>query len=187
MKSLLRKKAPPDNRQKSATPSLQNVRQPSSVETPLYARFASTTSGSHPQEKARPLVSGPMPLGRPTPASLETNANRRRNGDSVLLRHKPSNSRQEMLPAAQFPPSAVQRDLPSLPDGAYEDARVGQAEAPVQPKKAQVDCTLCFSFSSVPRPMSTCYVDYAYASRACCSLASFAPLRRFLHEDMFSS
>lgn len=164
MKYSLRKKAPPDKSQKSSTPSLQNVRQPSSVETPLYARFASATSGSHPQEKGRPLVSGPMPLGRPTPASLETNTKSRRNGDSVLLRHKPSNSRQEMPPAAQFPPSAVQRDLPSLPDGAYQDARVGLAEAPIQPKKAQVECTLSFSFASVPRSMSTHYVDYAYAS-----------------------
>jgi hypothetical protein len=139
MKSLLRKKSPPDNRQKPSTPSVQNVRQPSSTETPLYARFASATSGSHPQEKARPLVSGPMPLGRPIPASLEANANRRRNGESVLLRHKPSNSHQEMPPAAQFPSSAVQRDLPSLPDGAYEDARVDLAEAPIQPKKAQAN------------------------------------------------
>lgn len=80
-----------------------------------------------------------MPLGRPIPASLEANANRRRNGESVLLRHKPSNSHQEMPPAAQFPSSAVQRDLPSLPDGAYEDARVDLAEAPIQPKKAQAN------------------------------------------------
>jgi hypothetical protein len=156
MKSLLRKKSPPDNRQKPSTPSVQNVRQPSSTETPLYARFASATSGSHPQEKARPLVSGPMPLGRPIPASLEANANRRRNGESVLLRHKPSNSHQEMPPAAQFPSSAVQRDLPSLPDGAYEDARVDLAEAPIQPKKAQANCTLCFSFTSVPRHSWLC-------------------------------
>ncbi|SRR6266702_4783775 len=156
MKSLLRKKSPPDSRPKPSPPSVQNAGQPSSMETPLYARFASVTPVLHPQAKARPVVSGPMPLGRPSHAPLEANAGRRRNGEPALLRHRPSNSRQEMPPAAQFPPGTVTRDLPSLPDRTYQDARVGLAEAAIQPNKAQVDCTLCFSFASVPRRTWLC-------------------------------
>lgn len=144
MKSLLRKKTPADNRQKPLPPSVPNARQPSSTETPLYARFASVTPALHSQEKARPIVSGPMPLGRTSHAPLEANPSRRRNGESALLRHRPSNGRQEMPPAAQFPPGAVPRDVPSLPDRTYQDARVGLAEAAIQPNKAQADCTLCF-------------------------------------------
>ena len=128
MKSLLRKKAPPDNRQKSSSPSAQNVRHPSSLETPLYARFASATA-LQPQEKGRLVVSGPMPLGRPNHAPLEANASRRRNGEPAMLRQRPSNSRQEMPPPAQLPPSTASRDLPPLPDKAYQDARVGLVEA----------------------------------------------------------
>lgn len=176
MKSLLRKKNQPDNRQKPSPPSLQNVRQPSSPETPLYARFASTASA---QEKGRPIVSGPMPLGRPGHAPLDTG--RRRNGEPAVLRHKSSNSRQETPPAAQFPPSAVSRDLPPLPDRSYQDARVGLAEAAIQPHKAQADCTSCFSFASVPRHSWLCQhviVERVESMQTCgtCSFTFFYSL-----------
>ncbi|KAH8996661.1 hypothetical protein EDB92DRAFT_1841086 [Lactarius akahatsu] len=128
MKSLLRKKPPSDSRQRPSPPS-----------TPLYARFASVTPVLHPQEKGRPVVSGPMPLGRPSHAPLDANPSRRRNGEPALLRHRPSNGRQEMPPPAQFPPGTVPRDLPPLPDRTYQDARVGLAEATIQPNRAQVD------------------------------------------------
>lgn len=105
-----------------------------------------------------------MPLGRTSHAPPEVNASRGRNGEPALLRHKPSNGRQEIPPAAQFPPGAVQRDLPALPDRTYQDARFGMTEAVIKPNKAPVDCTLCFFyFSSVPSHSWLCQhptVDY---------------------------
>jgi hypothetical protein len=98
-----------------------------------------------------------MPLGRTSHAPLEANPSRRRNGESALLRHRPSNGRQEMPPAAQVPLGAVPRDLPSLPDRTYQDAPVGLA---IQPNKAQADCTLCFFLCLCAKTllaMSTCY------------------------------
>ncbi len=155
MKSILRKKPPADNRQNPSPPSVQNAAHAPSIETPLYSRFAV----SHTQQKSRPTVSGPMPLGRPSHAPLEANANLRRNGESAVLRHRPSNNRQEMPPSTQAPPPAVRRNSPSLPDGTYQDTHVGMAEAAVQPHKAQLDCTSCFSFASVPRLCQHATVD----------------------------
>ena len=78
MKSLLRRKTPTDNIKKPPPPSsTQRTRQPPTVETPLYARFASSKPAAQSLEGSRPVVSGPMPLGRPNRANLEADIRRK--------------------------------------------------------------------------------------------------------------
>ena len=119
MKSLLRRKTPTDNAKKpsSPPPSTQYARQPPTTETPLYARFASTKPAAQPLEKTRLVVSGPMPLGRPSRANLEADShNRRKHEDENQSRGRLSSGRrvvtgpESQLDAHEFRPS---QDRPS--------------------------------------------------------------------------
>jgi hypothetical protein len=113
MKSLLRKKTPTDNvKNPPPSSSTQRTRQPTTVETPLYARFASTKPAAQPLEKTRLVVSGPMPLGRPSRANLEAdNHSRRKHEDENLSRGRLSSGRrvltgpESQLDAHEFRPS----------------------------------------------------------------------------------
>ncbi|KAI0300550.1 hypothetical protein B0F90DRAFT_429599 [Multifurca ochricompacta] len=142
MKSLLRKKTPTDNRQTPPPSSIQSTRQPSTIETPLYARFASIKPGLPPQDRPRPAVSGPMPLGRPNRANLDADENRKRHEQAVLLRHRSSSSRQEVPLGSQLLPGSLPRDVQSPLDAVHQDARVILTQAARLPIKAQT-----FSFS----------------------------------------
>jgi len=145
MKSLLRKKTHTDI-QKPSPPSTPSIRQPSTVPTPLYARFASAKPGVQPQEKIRPNVSGPMRLGRPSHANSEVDDNRRKREEAALPRHKLSNGRQGIAPSSQPPPSSLPgpRDGQSFVDTPYQDARVNLTQAARQPIKAQTACKSYF-------------------------------------------
>jgi hypothetical protein len=113
MKSLLRRKTPTDNVKNPSPPSsTQYTRQPPTTETPLYARFASTKPAAQPLEKTRLVVSGPMPLGRPSRANLEAdNHSRRKHEDENLSRGRLSSGRrvltgpESQLDAHEFRPS----------------------------------------------------------------------------------
>lgn len=116
MKSLLRKKPPTDNVKKPSPPSsTQSTRQPPTTETPLYARFASIKPAAQPPEKTRVVVSGPMPLGRPSRANLEADS-RRKNEDENPSRGKLSSGRQ--IPTG--PESQAHEFQPSLGRSAHD-------------------------------------------------------------------
>jgi hypothetical protein len=140
MKSLLRKKTPTDNIKKPSSPSsTHHARQPPTVETPLYARFASTKPAVQPLEGTRPVVSGPMPLGRPSRANLEAD-NRRKHEEENRSRRRLSrrvHTGPESLPAAREVQSSINR--PS------QDVPVDLTRPPIQ---AQMACKSYFSFSS---------------------------------------
>jgi hypothetical protein len=111
MKSLLRRKNPTDNVKKPSPPSsTQYTRQPPTTETPLYARFASTKPPAQPLEKTRLVVSGPMPLGRPSRANPEADS-RRKHEDENPSRGRLSTGRRVptgpefQLDAHEFRPS----------------------------------------------------------------------------------
>jgi hypothetical protein len=145
MKTLLRKKTHTDIQKPSPPTPAPILRPPSTIETPLYARFASIKPGVQPQEKIRPTVSGPMPLGRPSRANLEADDNRRKREEAALPRHRPSSGRHGIAPGPQSPPS---RDVQSSVDTPYQDARVNLTQAARQPIKAQTACKsviLCLS------------------------------------------
>ena len=118
MKSLLRKKSPTDNVQKpSPPPSTQYTRQPPTTETPLYARFSSIKPAAQPLEKTRLVVSGPMPLGRPSRTNLGADS-RRKHEDENPLRGRPNGRRvaspESQLEAHEFQP-AVDRSSQDVP------------------------------------------------------------------------
>jgi hypothetical protein len=145
MKSLLRKKGTPDNHQRPSPPPVQNApRQRSTIETPLYARFASVHSGLPPQERVLPVVSGPMPLGRHNRTNLETEENRRRHDETALLTH----ARQETPPATWSPSGFLPSDVQLTADKPHQPARVILTQASRQPIKAQMTCKS--SYSLVP-------------------------------------
>ncbi|KAI0001173.1 hypothetical protein BJV77DRAFT_264052 [Russula vinacea] len=121
MKSLLRKKTPTDNIKKPSSPSsTQHARQPPTIETPLYARFASTAStktAAQPLEPNRPVVSGPMPLGRPTRAHIEAD-NRRKHEEESPSRRRLSrrvHTGPESLPGAREVQSSINRPSQDVP------------------------------------------------------------------------
>lgn len=113
MKSLLRKKNPADDIKRPSPPSsnAQYTRQPPMIETPLYARFASTKSVAQPLEKTRLVVSGPMPLGRPSRANLEADSRRKHEDENPSRGRLSSNGRrvfsdpESQLDAHEFQPS----------------------------------------------------------------------------------
>ncbi|KAI0002508.1 hypothetical protein BJV74DRAFT_603839 [Russula compacta] len=140
MKSILRRKTPTDHVQRPSPPSsVSNIRQSSTVETPLYARFASTKQAVQPQERSRIVVSGPMPLGRPNRANLEADDSRRKREDATVPRHKLSNGRQGTPPGPQSLRNSFSgsRGVQSSLDGSYQDARVNLAQAARPPIKVQ--------------------------------------------------
>jgi hypothetical protein len=111
MKSLLRRKTPTDNVKKpSPQSSTQYTRQPPTTETPLYARFASTKPTAQSLEKTPLVVSGPMPLGRPSRGNLEADS-RRKHEDENPSRGRLSSGRrvptgpESQLDAHGFQPS----------------------------------------------------------------------------------
>jgi hypothetical protein len=136
MKSLLRKKTHADIQKPS--PPVQNVRPLPTIETPLYARFASAKQGVQSQEKSRPTVSGPMPLGRPIRTNLEADDNRRKRDEAALPRPRHSSGRQGVAPGPQSLPNSFPstRDVQSSLDTPYQDARVDQSRVARQPTKA---------------------------------------------------
>ena len=146
MKSLLRKKTHTDVQKPSPPSSTPSIRQPSTIETPLYARFTSVKPGVQPQEKNRPTVSGPMRLGRPSRANSEADDNRRKREEAALPQHKPNNGRQGIAPG----PQPLHSSLPGPRDGQsfvgtpYQDARVNLTQAARQPIKAQTACKSYF-------------------------------------------
>jgi hypothetical protein len=149
MKSLLRKKAPIDNRQQPSPSPIQDTRQQTStIETPLYARFATVKPGFPSQEKVRPVVSGPLPLGRPNRSNLDGEENRRRH-ETTLLQHRPIDARQGTPPITQSAPGSLPRDGQSPTNKRHQDARVNPAQASRQPFKAQTFCKSCTSFAAV--------------------------------------
>ncbi|KAI0254555.1 hypothetical protein BJV78DRAFT_1185167 [Lactifluus subvellereus] len=141
MKSLLRKKGPIDNRQRPSPSPIQDTRQTSTIETPLYARFASKP-GLPPQERVRPVVSGPMPLGRPNRANLDGEENWRRHEETAFLQHRPIDARQGTPPITQSASGSLPRNGQSPTNKRHQDARVIPPQASKQPFKAQT-----FSFS----------------------------------------
>ena len=146
MKSLLRKKTHTDIQKPSPPSSTPSIRPPSTISTPLYARFASAKPGVQPDEKIRPNVSGPMRLGRPSRANSEADDNRRKRDEAALPRHKLSNGRQGIAPGSQPLPSSLPgpRDGQSFVDSPYQDARVNLTQAARQPSKAQTACKSYF-------------------------------------------
>lgn len=152
MKSLLRRKTPTDHVQKPSPPSsVSNIRQSSNVETPLYARFASTKQAVQPQERSRIVVSGPMPLGRPNRANIEADDNRRKREDGTVPRLKLSNGRQGTPPGPQSLRNSFSgsRGVQSSLDGSYQDVRVHMAQAARPPIKVQAPCKSSFLFPIV--------------------------------------
>ena len=144
MKSLLRKKTPTDNIKKPSSPSsTQHARQPPTIETPLYARFASTAStktAAQPLEPNRPVVSGPMPLGRPTRAHIEAD-NRRKHEEESPSRRRLSrrvHTGPESLPGAREVQSSINRPSQDVP-----------VDLPRPSMKAQVACKSFFSLPFV--------------------------------------
>ena len=142
MKSLLRKKTPTDNVKKPSPPSsTQYSRQTPTTETPLYARFASSKSASQPLEKTRLVVSGPMPLGRPSRANLE--ADSRRNDENPSRGRFSSGRRVLVGPESQLDAHELQ---PSL-DRSSQDAPVDLRPS-IKPRTA---CKSHFSVSFARR------------------------------------
>jgi len=132
MKSLLRKKTPTDNVKSPPLPSsTQYTRQSSTTETPLYARFATTKSAAQPLEKTRLVVSGPMPLGRPSRANLEAD-NRRKHEDENPSRGRLSTSRRVLVgPESQLDAHEFQLSLNRSSQDAPVDLR-----PPIKPRTA---------------------------------------------------
>jgi hypothetical protein len=138
MKSLLRKKTPTDNvKNPPPSSSTQRTRQPTTVETPLYARFASSKSAAQSLEGTRPIVSGPMPLGRPR-ASAEADS-RRKHEENLSRRRLSSGRRGLASPEPQLDPREVQSSL----DRPSQDVPV---ELPRPPAKTQIACKLSLFF-----------------------------------------
>jgi hypothetical protein len=97
----------------------------------LYARFASTKSAAQPLEKTRLVVSGPMPLGRPSRANLEAD-NRRKHDDENPSRGRLSSGRRVLVgPESQLDAYEFQ---PSL-DRSSQDAPV-DLRPPIKPRTA---------------------------------------------------
>jgi len=141
MKSLLRKKTPTDNIKKSSTPSsTQHIRQPPTTETPLYARFASTKPAVQSLEGNRPVVSGPMPLGRPSRANLEADTRRKHEEERRGL----SSGRRVITG-----PESGAREVRSSLDRSSQDVPV---DPPRPPNKAQLACKSYLSFPIVRSP-----------------------------------
>jgi hypothetical protein len=139
MKSLLRKKTPTDNVKNPPPPSsAQRTRQPTTVETPLYARFASSKSAAQSLEGTRPIVSGPMPLGRPNRASTEVDS-RRKHEENLSRSRLSSGRRGHASPESQLDPREVQLSL----DRPSQDVPV---ELPRPPAKTQIACKLFLFF-----------------------------------------
>ncbi|KAI0067037.1 hypothetical protein BV25DRAFT_1271310 [Artomyces pyxidatus] len=135
MKSLLRKKPPADS-QRTSQPAQAPARPPSNAaqappELPLYARFASSKQALSQQDdagKTRPVVSGPMPLGKPgrIAVQLELDERRRRSeSDNVDPRRKAGNARQEHLSKSQAAPATRPPSQTSVP-------QARQAKSPPQ-------------------------------------------------------
>jgi hypothetical protein len=159
MKTLLRKKTHTDIQKKPSPPTPAPIlRPPSTIETPLYARFASIKPEVQPQEKIRPTVSGPMPLGRPSRTNLEADDNRRKREEAALPRHRPSSGRHGIAPGPQSPPFSGPRDVQSFADTPYQDARVNLTQAARQPIKAQTACkSVILCLSEAFYATSVCY------------------------------
>lgn len=155
MKSLLRKKTHTDIQNPSPPSSTPSIRPPSTIATPLYARFATVKSGVQLEEKIRPTVSGPMPLGRPSRANSEADDNRRKREEAAPTRHKPSNGRQGIAPGSRPPPISLPalRDGESFVDTPNQDARVNLTQVARQPIKAQTACKSYFP-SPAMHPMA---------------------------------
>lgn len=149
MKSLLRKKTHADIQKPSPPSSAQNIRYTATIDTPLYARFASVKPGGQSPEKNRPTVSGPMPLGRPSRSNHEPGDNRRKREDSPLPRPRLSNGRQGIALGSQSLPNSLpgQSDAQPSLDLLYQDVRVNPTQATRQPIKAQTACKSCLSSS----------------------------------------
>jgi hypothetical protein len=129
MKSLLRKKTPTDNIKKRSPPSsAQHTRQPPTTETPLYARFASSKPAVQPPEGNRPVVSGPMPLGRPSRANLEADSRRKHEEE----RRRLSSGRRVLAG-----PEPGAREVQSSLDRSSQDVSVDLVRPPI---KAQMAC-----------------------------------------------
>jgi hypothetical protein len=140
MKSLLRKKTPTNNVKNPSPPSsTQYTQQPQTTETPLYARFASTKPAAQPLEKTRLVVSGPMPLGRPSRANPEAD-NRRKREDENPSRGRLNGGRRALagpesqLDAREFQPSFHR----------------SSQDAPVNVRPSTKTRTACKSHFSVP-------------------------------------
>ena len=146
MKSLLRKKTPTDNVKKPSPPSsTQYTRQPPMTETPLYARFASTKPAAQPLEKNRLVVSGPMPLGRPSRTNLEADG-RRKHDDENLSRGRPNGGRRGLVgPESHLDPYEFQpsQDAPVDPRPPIKMRTACKSHFPVRFLRAQM-------FSSPP-------------------------------------
>ena len=140
MKSLLRKKTPTDNIKKPSPPSsTQHTQQPS--DTPLYARFASTKPAAQPLEGNRPVVSGPMPLGRPSRANIEADSRRKHEEERRRL-----SSGRRVLAGSESLLGA--REVQSSPDRSSQDVPVDLARPPI---KVQMACKSYFSFPILRR------------------------------------
>jgi len=143
MKSLLRKKSPTDDVKKpSPSSSTQVTRQPQAVDTPLYARFASTKPAAQRLEKNRLVVSGPMPLGRPSRANLEADS-RRKHEEENLSRGRLSNGRR-VLAGPESQPETREREFQSSLDRASQDASLDSRPS----IKARTACKPHFPFPS---------------------------------------
>jgi hypothetical protein len=141
MKSLLRKKNPTDNIKKpSPSSSTQHTRPPPPVETPLYARFASTKTAVQPLEGNRPVVSGPMPLGRPTRASVEADSRRKHEEENPSRRRlsRRVHTGPESQPGAREVQPSINRPSQDVP-----------LDLPGPSMKAQVTCKSFFSLPIV--------------------------------------
>jgi len=155
MKSLLRKKTLPDSNQKpSLLSSPSPSQQPSSIDTPLYSRFASVIPDAQAPDRNRPVVSGPMPLSRHGRINHEADDRQKKREDT---RHKSSNGRQGTPPIPQPPlksfpgPREVQFSL----DRSYQDMRVDTNQAARQPLRTQTTCKSYFPFPNA-RTRSPC-------------------------------
>jgi hypothetical protein len=155
MKSLLRKKNPTDIQKPSPPSPTKNTRHAAPIETPLYARFTSVKSGGQLQEKSRPTVSGPMPLGRPTRSNHEADDNRR---NAPLPRHKPNSGRQGIAPGPQSLRDSLPapRDAQPSLDPPYQNTRVNPTQVARQPIKAHTACKSYLSSPTVRRCSMRC-------------------------------
>lgn len=150
MKSLLRRKTPTDNIKNPPPPSsTQRTRQPPTVETPLYARFASSKSAAQSLEGNRPVVSGPMPLGRPNRANAEADSRRKHDEENLSRRRLSSGRRGLASPESQLGPREAQSSL----DRPSQDV---PADLPRPPPKTQMACksSLFFSIAWRRSPLS---------------------------------
>jgi len=179
MKSLLRKKTPTDN-VKNHPPS-QYTRPPPTTETPLYARFASTKPAAQSLEKTRLVVSGPMPLGRPTRANLEADSRRKHEEENPSRGRLSSGRRVLAGPESQLDAREFQSSL----ERSSQDAPVVDRRLPI---KARTACKSHFSVPIVPRrspPLRHAILDDVHSLRTSKHLGMAAVPPSMVRRNLF--